>query len=627
MATTASHTSMDEFISDFSAQFLSDLQGLLEKAGRFTGATSAAIAFVEEEELVTKVSMGTCAPDPGSRSPISGSFTGLCVQQRDVQRCDDASKDSRVDSGACDSLGIASMVIVPIAEKRSVYGVLAAFSPKPNAFSPTHVALLRTVADIVIELRKRYPADPHPAGFGKFQVKETADPKVESPLVHSAPEVKAPEIKVPEAKAPEVKAVSTPLPSFASAAPQPKPEPAAFVVEKPAVTNSAAELHASVAAIQVPAEPKKVEPKVDPPKPELSRPEETPKAEETKVENKLAEKKSLGPVLVKPEPKVKLEHTVDLWKREPLLIKPVEDEPVGYARLITEEPKKSEEIVSTAADIELGSFAKSAAPEQPMFGSYGYSESSPRKKGAGLPIGKLAFAILALAAFAGAATWFFKSHAPKTSPETVQAAAPQVEPTRATAQPAPAPPQVTPDPVETPASNAHGVAVVIKKADLKLPGSAGKKDDSDKAPAVEDRTIILSNRNSVRKPAADEEVEAPRVAVADASGVKNILSMVKPAQPEAAFRSSSITAPELLKSVQPHFPTFARQMHIQSDRVVLNGTVGKDGSVTGVKVVRGRQVFVDAAVAAVKQWKYKPAMLNGEPTSSTVEIVVNFVDR
>ncbi|MGE5114444.1 MAG: TonB family protein [Acidobacteriaceae bacterium] len=624
MATTASHTSMDEFISDSSAQFLSDLQGLLEKAGRFTGATSAAIAFVERDELVTKVSMGTCAPDPGSRSPISGSFTGLCVQQRDVQRCDDASKDSRVDSAACNSLGIASMVIVPIAEKRNVYGVLAAFSPKPNAFSPTHVALLRTVADIVIELRKRYPADPHPAGFGKVEAKETADPKVESPLVHSAPEVKAVAIKVPEVKVPEVKAVSTALPSFASAAQQSKPELAAFSVEKPAATNSAAELHASMAAIPVPTEPKKVEPEVELTKPELSKPVETSKAEE--VENTPAVKKPLRPVLVKPEPKVKLEHTVDLWKREPLLIKPVEDEPAEYARLITEEPKKNEEIVSTAADIGLGSFGPSPEPEQPMFGSYGYSESAARKKDGGLPKWKLAFAGLALAVFAGTATWFFKTHAPKALPETVQAAAPQVEPAPASVQPAPAP-HVAPAPVETQPSNAHGVAVVIKKADLKLPNSAGKKDGSDKPSVVEDRTIVLSNRNAAPKPAANEDVEAPKVAVADASVMKNILNMVKPAQPEAAFRSSSIAAPVLLKSVQPQFPTFARQMHIPNDRVVLNGTVGKDGSVTNIKVVRGRQVFVDAAISAVRQWKYKPAMLNGEPTSSTIEIVMNFVDR
>ena len=68
-------------------------------------------------------------------------------------------------------------------------------------------------------------------------------------------------------------------------------------------------------------------------------------------------------------------------------------------------------------------------------------------------------------------------------------------------------------------------------------------------------------------------------------------------------------------------------MHIQSDRVVLNGTVEKDGSVNNIKVVRGKQVFVQPAISAVKQWKYKAAELNGEPTASTIEIVVNFVDH
>jgi protein TonB len=122
-------------------------------------------------------------------------------------------------------------------------------------------------------------------------------------------------------------------------------------------------------------------------------------------------------------------------------------------------------------------------------------------------------------------------------------------------------------------------------------------------------------------------MEAPRVAASDTSGMNNLMSMVKTAQPEAAFRSSSIQAPQLLKQVAPQFPAFARQMHIQSDRVVLNGTVEKDGSVSNIKVVRGKQVFVQNAMNAVKQWKYKPAELNGEPTPSTIEIVVNFVDR
>jgi len=124
-----------------------------------------------------------------------------------------------------------------------------------------------------------------------------------------------------------------------------------------------------------------------------------------------------------------------------------------------------------------------------------------------------------------------------------------------------------------------------------------------------------------------EDVEAPKVASADTSSVGNLLNMVKTAQPEASFRSSSIVAPQLLKSVSPIFPPFARQMHIQSDRVVLNGTVEKDGTVNNIKVVRGKQVFVQPAISAVRMWKYKPAYLNGEPTSSTIEIVVNFTDH
>jgi len=232
MATIASHTAIGQIVPDFSSQFLSDLQGLLEKAGRFTGATSAAIAFVDGDELVTKVSMGDCAPEPGSRSSIIGSFTGLCVQEREVQRCDDASKDSRVDSNACEVLGIASMVIVPILEKKHVYGVLAAFSPKPNAFSPTHVALLRTIADIVIELRKRYPSEPALA--------PSVDAEPEAPKQAEAPKpVETPKYSAPETKAP----ISSVLPSFASAS-----SPASE--SKPAPTlNATDKLNATVASI------------------------------------------------------------------------------------------------------------------------------------------------------------------------------------------------------------------------------------------------------------------------------------------------------------------------------------------------------------------------------------------
>jgi TonB family protein len=616
---------MDESLPDFSSQFLSDLQGLLEKAGRFTGATSAAMAFVEGEELVTKVSMGECAPDPGSRSPISGSFTGLCVQQHDVQRCDDASKDERVDSAACQALGISSMVIVPISEKRRVLGVLAAFSPKPNAFSPTHVALLRTIADIVIELRKRYPADPHPAGFGATRSDEPikAAPQVDSPLVHSAPDIAAAEIEPTLVKAPETRAaVTTVLPTFASALPEKKLEPAASSsVEKSDVAmNPAAELHATMAAIPVPEQNKQE--KVEPLKVEV------PKQEEIRITEAkpAAEKKPvLGPVLVKPEAKPKVEHSVELWKREPLVINNAE-EADEYARVVPDEPKKESEVVSTAADIGFTPVTNDAEANahQPMFG-YGYSAKSTRTGGRSISILKVIVAVLGLAAFAAAATWFFKYHSPVEQPHAVQAAAPGVQPAAPEAQTLA--PRVTPDAADAQASTGPEVAMVLKKTDLKLPG--GKHDakipDSEIVP---DQTIILNGGTVPKRIGAEEAVAPPKVAADGTPGMSNILNMVKPTtQPKADFQASTISAPVLIKQVAPRFPAFARQMHIQSDRVILNGTVGKDGSVTSIKVIRGNQVFVGPAIAAVKEWKYKPAILNGQPTPSTVEIVVNFVDR
>jgi len=63
---------------------------------------------------------------------------------------------------------------------------------------------------------------------------------------------------------------------------------------------------------------------------------------------------------------------------------------------------------------------------------------------------------------------------------------------------------------------------------------------------------------------------------------------------------------------------------MKSERVVLNATIGKDGSVTELKLVRGKQVFVDAAMSAVRQWKYKPAYLNGDPVPASIEIDLDF---
>jgi len=58
--------------------------------------------------------------------------------------------------------------------------------------------------------------------------------------------------------------------------------------------------------------------------------------------------------------------------------------------------------------------------------------------------------------------------------------------------------------------------------------------------------------------------------------------------------------------------------------VELTTTISKTGEITHVKVVSGEAQLAKAAVDAVKQWKYKPYLLNGEPVDIETQITVNF---
>jgi protein TonB len=128
-----------------------ELGEIVKRAQTFTRASSAGIALVEGNELVTYASCGTSAPDVGSRRAIDGSFSGICVQSKKVQRCDDTSNDPRVEAASCEALKIRCMVLVPILDDEVVLGVLAVFSNTPQAHTNTHVAVLKTMAEVITE--------------------------------------------------------------------------------------------------------------------------------------------------------------------------------------------------------------------------------------------------------------------------------------------------------------------------------------------------------------------------------------------------------------------------------------------------------------------------------------------
>ena len=75
--------------------------------------------------------------------------------------------------------------------------------------------------------------------------------------------------------------------------------------------------------------------------------------------------------------------------------------------------------------------------------------------------------------------------------------------------------------------------------------------------------------------------------------------------------------------VSPVYPPLARQARIQGV-VVLNAVISKTGDVEDVQLVSGHPMLAPAAIEAVKQWKYRPYLLNGEPVEVETQIQVNF---
>ena len=79
----------------------------------------------------------------------------------------------------------------------------------------------------------------------------------------------------------------------------------------------------------------------------------------------------------------------------------------------------------------------------------------------------------------------------------------------------------------------------------------------------------------------------------------------------------------LVRKVAPVYPPLARQTRV-SGTVRLRATIGKDGAVQQLEVLSGHPLLVQSAMDAVKQWRYKPTLLNGAPVEVDTEIDVNF---
>jgi periplasmic protein TonB len=93
--------------------------------------------------------------------------------------------------------------------------------------------------------------------------------------------------------------------------------------------------------------------------------------------------------------------------------------------------------------------------------------------------------------------------------------------------------------------------------------------------------------------------------------------------PKRITVGGQVQAAHLVNKVQPSYPPLARQTRI-SGTVKLHAIIGKDGVVTQLQVISGHPLLVQSALDAVKQWRYQPTLLNGEPVEVDTEIDVIF---
>jgi protein TonB len=100
-------------------------------------------------------------------------------------------------------------------------------------------------------------------------------------------------------------------------------------------------------------------------------------------------------------------------------------------------------------------------------------------------------------------------------------------------------------------------------------------------------------------------------------------TVVKPAAPQKLRVSSGVAAGMLIYQLKPTYPRLAAQARIQGT-VVLQAVIAKDGTVHDLHLISGHPMLVPAAIEAVRQWRYRPYLLNNEPVEVDTQINVNF---
>jgi protein TonB len=276
-------------------------------------------------------------------------------------------------------------------------------------------------------------------------------------------------------------------------------------------------------------------------------------------------------------------------------------------------------------------FGSASAADAPSFAALG--EENSRGSGGGKKFLIAAVVVVALAALG----WKLGKFATNLEPQHVSAPQSLGQPV-----PAPAPSSA---PVTTSSTSAPDRAssttqtVTPKTAAATLPGKppAGAANPpviriaATPEPAVKkpDSPPLRVKSNAEAKHGDESAPQLPgplAVASANDSNLNGLMS-ASPNLPKPALAtlriSQGVSQGLLIKRVQPKYPQAALAAHTQG-AVQIQASINKEGSVVNLKVLSGDPVLARAALEAVRQWRYKPYYLDGQPVEIETQITINF---
>jgi periplasmic protein TonB len=164
------------------------------------------------------------------------------------------------------------------------------------------------------------------------------------------------------------------------------------------------------------------------------------------------------------------------------------------------------------------------------------------------------------------------------------------------------------------------------------PGDSPVKSKAAADPVIGGEQIAVRLPGGVSSPAAPEEQPvAPPTSVSAPSVAPNLGNVVAPlpaampvtVSPTRVAVSQGVSQGLLIRQVKPVYPSIARESHI-SGTVQLRAIIARDGTVRSLNVVGGHPLLTKAAIDAVRQWRYKPYLLNGQPVEVETQISIEF---